>query len=99
MSINQPFRDSAKELQLWVTQLRSETDLCISEILDAEESPTKPVEPETQSKASSSVDRIAKRIFDVMSAYDSMAETIGEEPVFDDCIKTARDVFDAASDD
>ena len=82
MTTNQKFREAAETLQLWVNQLKAENDLCISEILDAVEPPGGNADAETRSQASWSTDRIAKRIIDVMSAYDSMLETLGEPKLF-----------------
>jgi len=82
-----PVHAAAKGLMAWILQLKTESDLCISEILDAVEPPGGVADAATQTQASAGVDRIAERICDVMSAYDSLLESLGEDKYFAECIR------------
>ena len=79
-------RETSRELQSWIQQLKTESDRCISEILDAVEPADGPFDAATQLRSVASIDRIAERIIDVMSAYDSLLESLGDREYFADCI-------------
>lgn len=78
------FRDAAQNFQIWVNQLKGEGDTCISEIADLIESPTDPPSSAVDTQASFAVDRLERRIRDVMGSYDALLRVLGQEPRFDD---------------
>ncbi len=90
MTPNQPFREAAKEFQVWVNQLKGEADLCISKMLDSVEHPSGQADSATRANAAWAIGQLHRRIVDVMSSYDAMLTTIGEETSFSKCIEDLR---------
>ena len=80
------FRDYARNLGSCINQLQHESVTCISEILDYVEPAGGVADKATISQGEFGLDRLAERIGDVMSAYDSMLESLGRDKQFGDCI-------------